>query len=1682
MRKQHRAAVVFVAGILVLLTGGPAGAVLRQYVEDFTTTTYRDTSTTARWDTLAGELGLFPYEPSIVGSLPSLGSSEDVVLDGDFAYIADGAGGLLVVDISDPSTPALLGSSSTSGTAGGVAVAGNTVYVADSYSGLVAIDVTNPAAPTPLGSVGLPGDAVDVVTAGDVAFVAAGSGGLQLVDIADPSSPFVIAGLDTIGVVEGVAVAGNRAYVAAGVAGLLVINITNPATPSVLGGCAAAGVAGDVVVAGNRCYIAAGGAGLHIIDVADPTDPSVLGTCVTLGSASGVTVDGWKAYVACQGAGLCVVDVGDPGSPQTLQSIDTPGSAHGVAVAGEHAFVADGTGGLRVVEVRAALPPPQMMGWCSSPAYGMDVEIDGDLAFSVSSQSYDGWLTITDFSNPREPVVIGTGDVDRRALDVAVSGDYAYIAATYVSHPQILDVSDPTMPFVVAVFDTIGSTGGVAVDGDLAFFGAFSSGFYVVDVSDPTDPELLGWCDTPGSAGEVVPAGDQVFVADGNEGLCVIDVSDPTSPAVIGTCDTPGDLTDVTITGDHAYAADYPDSLIVIDISDPTSPVIVGQEYIARYVSDVTTCGDLAYVTCSYSSYGYVYPVDISDPTNPERLTRVIAEGRVGAIAISGDFAVTGGERIETAWIRQGEYVVEDNVAQSTVFESAEHEVSFFRLSSTQADSIAWAISLDAGERWRGARPDNEWVEYYYSGTELLWRSTHYYCGEGVEPVCTDLAIEWAYEIPTIDAIDDIQGDQGQQVSLTWTKSGYDYVGSSDPITSYAVFRRIDELRDDQRTHNQGPSEQRAQEHRVAAPGGGSDDPERYPPGDWHYLLSVPARCDNEYSVVVPTLVDWDVETGTGYSVFFVRAATGDPSVYYDSPPDSGYSVDNIPPATPTGLDLEYNATQNLLSWDESPDEDFQHFRIYRADTLDFTPSPGNLHHVTIDTSWVDNVTEAWTYYYKMTAVDFAGNESDAASPETVTHGDRDFGDAPDPPYPTLDASGGAFHYVCTGVYLGGGVDAEPDGQPDSLALGDDNDGYDDDDGVTVLTLLVPGMEAEIEVVASVFGHVNVWLDTNQDGWFDLVVPDAPISAGANTLSFHVDGSALPGETFMRARFTTLAGFSQPNGPAPDGEVEDYRVIVGDDRDYGDAPDPPYPTLDASGGAFHYVWSGVYLGGGVDAEPDGQPDSLALGDDNDGNDDDDGITFPAQMYFGRTAEIVVASSSGGHLSMWLDGNGDGDWNDSGEFLVQAEPVIAGYDTLSVPIPAGFTAEETFARFRLSSEPIYVPTGMASDGEVEDYLVTLEPDTCVTWTPEEPEAGGTLTVYYDLDCRGVLAPGTSPVYIHVGHSGWQDLISPDPAMTWDAGEEAWRYTYAIPGPAASVEFVFNDGAGAWDNNSGADWSVPVTGGSTGAIYEMDGALDAEASLVGSGAQLDLYVDFDGTWLYVATQGVGATSGLDHFILVGENPSGSQGAPWAKAGTVAGWDYFLGNEGDNNWSGWFNSGEVLMTSASVISASVAYLEGALDLDTLYGSVPDSILVAVGGYGTADGAALSDQAPAGNGNGDIERAEYYVLDLPQTGVPEEPDAVSGSPRVDVFPNPVIGGTSIRLSLPTGGNVSLSVYDVRGRLVTKLVSEALPDGVHHVRWDGLDGQGRALPSGIYFLRLNACGEHFERKVVLFR
>jgi len=83
---------------------------------------------------------------------------------------------------------------------------------------------------------------------------------------------------------------------------------------------------------------------------------------------------------------------------------------------------------------------------------------------------------------------------------------------------------------------------------------------------------------------------------------------------------------------------------------------------------------------------------------------------------------------------------------------------------------------------------------------------------------------------------------------------------------------------------------------------------------------------------------------------------------------------------------------------------------------------------------------------------------------------------------------------------------------------------------------------------------------------------------------------------------------------------------------------------------------------------------------------------------------------------------------------------------------------------------------------------------------------------------------------------------------------------------------------------------------------------------------------------------------------------------------------------------------------------------------------------------------------------------------------------------PNPFNPYTSIRYELPTSGRVLLSVYNVRGQLVRTLVGDFRNAGVYTATWDGRDGLGRSVSSGMYFYRLESGTFRETKKMLLMK
>ncbi len=247
--------------------------------------------------------------------------------------------------------------------------------------------------------------------------------------------------------------------------------------------------------------------------------------------------------------------------------------------------------------------------------------------------------------------------------------------------------------------------------------------------------------------------------------------------------------------------------------------------------------------------------------------------------------------------------------------------------------------------------------------------------------------------------------------------------------------------------------------------------------------------------------------------------------------------------------------------------------------------------------------------------------------------------------------------------------------------------------------------------------------------------------------------------------------------------------------DFGDAPDPTYPTLLASNGGRHLLSIGqspatplLRLGNLIDTELNGQPNAAATGDNISNLNDEDGVVFAGPLVPGTaaTVTVTVASAAGvnGKLNAWIDFNRDGDWNDAGEQIFTNLAVGNGPNNLGFTTPADAVGGSTYARFRLSTDANLTPTGAAKDGEVEDYLVQVG--------AQRASLGN--FVWEDLNANGVQdagEPGVSGVTVTLVGGGADGLINGVGDTTTTQltdGSGLYQFTNLNPGEQYQVSFT------------------------------------------------------------------------------------------------------------------------------------------------------------------------------------------------------------------------------------------------------------------------------------------------------
>lgn len=113
---------------------------------------------------------------------------------------------------------------------------------------------------------------------------------------------------------------------------------------------------------------------------------------------------------------------------------------------------------------------------------------------------------------------------------------------------------------------------------------------------------------------------------------------------------------------------------------------------------------------------------------------------------------------------------------------------------------------------------------------------------------------------------------------------------------------------------------------------------------------------------------------------------------------------------------------------------------------------------------------------------------------------------------------------------------------------------------------------------------------------------------------------------------------------------------------------------------------------------------------------------------------------------------------------------------------------------------------------------------------------------------------------------------------------------------------------------------------------------------------------------------------------------------------------------------------------------------------------------------------------------RWDSLMVAINLTGI-NTPEPAAPVTKFELFPNhpnPFNSETVIRFSLPTAGDVNLTIYNIRGQVIKRLSEGYYQAGIHSLHWDGRNDTGSVSPSGVYLVEIRSGDQRSVRQIIL--
>ncbi len=612
---------------VICIGGTSKGFVLRAEISR--DSLYKHTMSSAQQKLIQQSSGNIQFKNALVSQVfdyKELNEPEDILIDGDYAYIPSRDGNnLAVFDISDPKELKLVSSFRDPELldAMGVDKYDDIIYLTSlTNHKLLILDGSDPRHLKKISSIEVGGEGVDedrlrkvLYHDGYVYLTHSSEGKLYICDVSDPSQPQMVSSLATGDGAFAVFIKDNYAYVGGCFEGssLKVIDISHKKSPKLVKtlsdkerfGCLCSFQNMD-----NILYaVAYSSNALVTIDISDPENAFEIGylTSDLLNGPGRLVVEGNTAYVINSiNDSFALIDVSYPQQPRLVHTLTDRwlDKVYGLAIHNGNIYLAGRDARSLVVLKRDQIKPDEtnMVGF-----------------------------------------IRDTLDIDAPE-DILIRKDIAYIPCRDGASLTLIDVADPETPKILSTFSDpeISEAMGLDVHNDLLFLTSWTNHtLLILDIKNPKDIKKISSLKI-GNEGatrdrlrKVVFRDDYLFLTHSNEGsLYIVDINDPRKPEIISSVATGDGAFNVFLKDNYAYVIGcYPgSSLNVIDITNVHQPTLVQtlkSDSTYSCLCSLSTSGNYLYGIAFTSKTFIVF--DVSDPTHTKEVAIIKDERLNGA-------------------------------------------------------------------------------------------------------------------------------------------------------------------------------------------------------------------------------------------------------------------------------------------------------------------------------------------------------------------------------------------------------------------------------------------------------------------------------------------------------------------------------------------------------------------------------------------------------------------------------------------------------------------------------------------------------------------------------------------------------------------------------------------------------------------------------------------------------------------------------------------------------------------------------------------------------------------------------------------------------------------------------------------------------------------------------------------